>query len=255
MGGLEIFGIVILCIVGAVLAYLVCHVLILLIMAFIVDMNKEYERTSKFYERFMNYSVWLILKLINVKVVLTGKEKIPTNGRFLFVANHRSNFDPIVARATLGKYDIDFISKPQNFKIPVVRRFLHRMKFLAIDRDNPRSSLKTLNKAIEYIKNDEGSMGVYPEGMRSFSGELLPFHDGVFKVALKANVPVVVACMTGQETIKDKAPFKKSVVHFDILDVIQIEEKMTSHDLAEKARALIEGQLVVREGVSKREVN
>lgn len=243
MDGLEIFGIVVLCLVGAVLAYLICHVLLLLIMALVVDMNKEYARTSKFYERFLNYSVWLILKIINVKVVVTGKEKIPTNRRFLFVANHRSNFDPVIARAMLGKYDIDFISKPQNFKLPVVRRFLHRMKFLAIDRDNPRSSLKTLSKAIEYVKNDEGSMGVYPEGKRSFTGELLPFHDGVFKVALKANVPVVVACMTGQETIKDKAPFKKSIVHFDILDVIELEEKMTSHDLAEKARTLIENKL------------
>ena len=243
MDGLEIFGIVVLCIVGAVLAYFVCHVILLLIMALVVDMNKEYARTSRFYERFMNYTVWLILKLINVKVVLTGKEKIPTNGRFLFVANHRSNFDPVIVRATLGKYDIDFISKPQNFKVPVLKRFLHRMKFLAIDRDNPRSSLKTLNKAIEYIKNDEGSMGVYPEGMRSFSGELLHFHDGVFKVAIKAGVPVVVACMTGQAEIKNKAPFKKSIVQFDILDVLSVEEKISSHDLAEKAKTLIQNKL------------
>lgn len=243
MSGLEIFGIVVLCVVGATLVYLICHALLIVILAYAVNMKKEYARTNKFYERFMNYSAWLVLKFSNVKVVLTGKEKIPTNGRFLFVANHRSNFDPIITRAILGKYDINFISKPQNFELPFVGRLMHRMKFLAIDRDNPRSSLKTLNKAIEYLKNDEGSMGVYPEGMRSFSGELLSFHDGVFKVALKANVPVVVACMTGQERIKDKAPFKKSVVHFDILDVIELEEKMTSHDLAEKARTLIENKL------------
>lgn len=243
MSGLEIFGIVVLCVVGATLVYLICHALLIVILAYAVNMKKEYARTNKFYERFMNYSAWLVLKFSNVKVVLTGKEKIPTNGRFLFVANHRSNFDPIITRAILGKYDINFISKPQNFELPFVGRLMHRMKFLAIDRDNPRSSLKTLNKAIEYLKNDEGSMGVYPEGMRSFSGELLSFHDGVFKVALKANVPVVVACMTGQERIKDKAPFKKSVVYFDILDVIELEEKMTSHDLAEKARTLIENKL------------
>lgn len=243
MNGLEIFGLTLLCIVGAVLAYAICHVLIILILAGLVNMKKDYARTNKFYERFMNYTLWLFLKLINVKVVLTGKEKIPTDTRFLFIANHVSNFDPVIARATLGKYDIDFISKPQNFKLPVVRRFLHRMKFLAIDRDNPRSSLKTLNKAIEYIKNDEGSMGVYPEGMRSFSGELLPFHDGVFKIAIKANVPVVVACVTGQGEIKGNAPFKKTVVKFDILEVLPVKEKITSHELAEQARTLIQNKL------------
>ena len=167
MNGLEIFGIVILSIVGVVLAYLICHGLLILFLALIVDMKKDYARTSKFYERFTNYSVWLILKLINVKVVVNGKEKIPENSRFLFVANHRSNFDPVIARAMLGKYDLNFISKPQNFDLPIVKRFLHRMKFLAIDRDNPRSSLKTLNKAIEYIKNDQVG---FEEGMRSAIG-------------------------------------------------------------------------------------
>ena len=243
MNGLEIFGLIVLCVIGVILAYVILHLLTLIIMALCVDTKKEYERTNKFYERFFNYSIRIVLKLARIKVVINGKEKIPTNSRFLYVANHASNFDPIIVRGVLGDYDINFISKPQNFKVFVVGRLLYRMKFLAIDRDNPRSSLKTLNKAIEYIKNDEGSIGVYPEGMRSFSRELLPFHDGVFKVAIKAQVPVVVACMSGQEKVKDNFPFKKSVVNFDILEVLPVQEKVTSHDLAEKARTLIENKL------------
>lgn len=239
----EIVGLVLLCIVGAVLAYFICHLLMILIMAAFVNPNKEYKRTNKFYEKFLNYTVWLMLKLVNVKVVLTGKEKIPTDSRFLFVSNHRSGYDPVIVRAVLGKYDINFISKPENFKVPILRHFLVRLKFLSIDRDNPRNSLKTIVKAIDYVKNDEGSMGVYPEGTRSKTGELLPFHDGVFKIALKANVPVVVACMKGQENVKKNVPFKKTIINFDILDVLPVEDKMTSHDLAERARTLIENKL------------
>ncbi|MBR2340818.1 MAG: 1-acyl-sn-glycerol-3-phosphate acyltransferase [Clostridia bacterium] len=243
MSDLEIFSIILLSIVGVVLAYVICHVLTLVIMALCVDMKREYARTNKFYERFLNYTAWLILKFSNVKVVLRGREKIPTDTRFLYVANHLSNFDPIIVRAILGNYDINFISKPQNFKIPVLKQLIHRMKFLPIDRDNARSSLKTLNKAIEYVKNDEGSMGVYPEGMRSKSGDLLPFHDGVFKVAIKANVPVVVGCMIGQEKIKKRAPFRRTIVYFDILEVLPTKEKVSSHELSEKARTLIENKL------------
>lgn len=239
----EIVGLVLLCIVGAVLAYFICHLLMILIMAAFVNPNKEYERTNKFYEKFLNYTVWLMLKLVNVKVVLKGKEKIPTDSRFLFVSNHRSGYDPVIVRAVLGKYDINFISKPENFKVPILRHFLVRLKFLSIDRDNPRNSLKTIVKAIDYVKNDEGSMGVYPEGTRSKTGELLPFHDGVFKIALKANVPVVVACLKGQENVKKNIPFKKTVINFDILEVLPVEEKMTSHELAERARTLIENKL------------
>lgn len=243
MNFFEIAGIVLLCVVGLALAYLIGHLLMIVILSALVDTKKEYEKESKFYSNFMNYTVWLGLKLANVKVVLNGKEKIPTDSRFMFVSNHRSAFDPVIVRALLGKYNINFISKPQNFEVPFLKQFLIRLKFLSIDRDNPRSSLKTILKAIEYIKNDEGSMGVYPEGMRSKTGELLPFHDGVFKIAIKANVPVVVACMKGQEEMKKNIPFKRTVVHFDILDVLPVEEKMTSHDLAEQARTLIQNKL------------
>lgn len=243
MNGFEIFGIVILSVIGAIFTYAILHVLTLLIMAMLVNPKKEYERSNKFYETFFSYTLRIVLILGRVKVVINGKEKIPTDGRFLLVANHASNFDPLIVLAVLGKYNIRFISKPQNFKIFVLGRLLHRMKFLPMDRDSARNSLKTLLKAVEYIKNDECSIGVYPEGMRSFSRELLPFHDGVFKIAIKANVPVVVASMVGQEIIKKKFPFKKSIVYFDILEVLPVQEKVTSHDLAEKARTLIENKL------------
>ena len=243
MTGFEIAGIILLCIVGLALAYVIGHLLMIVIMAAFVNPNKEYERESKFYGKFLNYSVWLALKLANIKVVLTGVEKIPTDSRFLFVSNHRSGYDPVIVRAVLGKYDINFISKPENFKVPILKQFMVRLKFLSIDRDNPRNSLKTIVKAIEYIKNDEGSMGVYPEGTRSKTGELLPFHDGVFKIAIKANVPVVVACLKGQENVKKNVPFKKTIINFDILDVLSVEDKISSHDLAEQARTLIENKL------------
>ena len=243
MNGFEIFGIGILSVIGAIFTYAILHVLTLLIMAMLVNPKKEYERSNKFYETFFSYTLRIVLILGRVKVLINGKEKIPTDDRFLFVANHASNFDPLIVLAVLGKHNIRFISKPQNFKIFILGRLLHRMKFLSMDRDSARNSLKTLLKAVEYVKNDECSIGVYPEGMRSFSRELLPFHDGVFKIAIKANVPVVVASMVGQEVIKNKFPFKKSIVYFDILEVLPVQEKVTSHDLAEKARTLIQNKL------------
>lgn len=36
----------------------------------------------------------------------------------MFVGNHRSNFDPIIEWLVLKPWDIAFISKGENFKIP-----------------------------------------------------------------------------------------------------------------------------------------
>ena len=150
MTGFEIAGIVLLCIVGLALAYVIGHLLMILIMAAFVNPNKEYERESKFYGKFLNYSVWLALKLANIKVVLTGVEKIPTDSRFLFVSNHRSGYDPVIVRAVLGKYDINFISKPENFNVPIFGNIIHRCCFMPIDRTDPFKAIET-NESISSL--------------------------------------------------------------------------------------------------------
>jgi len=76
---------------------------------------------------------------------------------------------------------------------------------------------------VDLINKDTVSVCVYPEGTRSKTCELLPFHSGVLKIAQKANVPIVVMTAQGTENIKDNFPFKKSPIKMDILDVLPAE--------------------------------
>ena len=235
-------------VLGALVGLILLFLLVLLISVLFVDTKKEYEKRSNYYERLMDVTAWVVLKLCNVKVIVTGLEKVPQNSRFLLVSNHRSMFDVIASRMVLRKYGVAYVSKPENFKIPVAKQLGMRCRFLAIDRENPRNAMKTLVKAIDFIKNDEGSVGIYPEGTRSKNGKLLPFHDGVFKIAQKADVPVLVSTVVGTEKVSKNTPFKRTIVYIDFLDCFKAEKDENSHDLSEKARALIERQLVFREG-------
>lgn len=247
MEALKIIGITLFGILAFFVAVVFLYALFLVVVCLCVSPTKEYKTRNNFYERFFDLSAYLVTKLFLIKVVVTGREKIP-DGRFLFVCNHRSNFDPILTRYVLWKQDVAFISKPQNFKIPIARNLINRCRFLAIDRDNPRSSMKTLLKAIDYIKADQGSIGIYPEGTRSKESNLLPFHDGVFKIAQKANVPVLVGVLTGTEQIRKRKFLKRVTVHLDFVEVLIPEEKETSHDLSEKARAAVLAKIYEREG-------
>lgn len=119
----------------------------------------------------------------------------------MFVGNHRSNFDPIIEWLVLKPWDIAFISKGENFKIPFFGRIIRKCCFMPIDRENPRKALRTINKASDLLQSGEVSIGVYPEGTRSKTGELLPFHDGVFHIAKKAGTPIVVMSIRGTEQI------------------------------------------------------
>ena len=80
---------------------------------------------------------------------------MPKNERFLLVGNHISNFDSIVQWRVLRKERLAFISKESNFKIPFFGRLARRCCFLEIDRANPRNAVKTVEDAVEMIKEDK----------------------------------------------------------------------------------------------------
>ena len=74
--------------------------------------------------------------------------------------------------------------------------------------------------AARLMEDDQVSVGVYPEGTRSRTGELLPFHSGVLKIAQQAHVPVVVAAIQGVEGISRNFPLRRTNVRLDILETL-----------------------------------
>ena len=167
-------------------------------------------------------------------------EKLP-KGRFLMVGNHRSMFDPVVSFYVFRNHYLGFISKPSNFKIPFYGRIVRRCCFIPIDRENPRNALKTINRASEIIGSDTASMAVYPEGTRSKTGELLEFHNGVFKIAQKAGVPIVVVALRGTENISKNYIRRRTDIYHDIVDVIPVEDvqKMKTDEIGDRVKTIL----------------
>ena len=176
-----------------------------------------------------------------VHPIITGEEKLPTDSRFLFVCNHRSMFDPIIVVDKLRAANMAFISKPSNMKLPLLSRIAYADGFLAIDRENDRNALKTILTAADYLKRDLCSIAIYPEGTRSRTADLLPFHAGSFKIAQRAKVPIVVASVRGKEKKPGFLFFPRTEIRLDILEVIPAEEvcAVKTPELSEHVRSMI----------------
>ena len=213
-------GAIFLWVLAALLGACLIYVLFLSIAALLVDPNREYTKDSPFYRRLLYGATACAIRLLHIRIEIRGLEKLPENDRFLLVCNHRSNFDPILTWQILRKYDLAFVSKPENFRIPIFGRFIRRCCFLAIDRENPKNALVTIRKAAELLEKDEVNVAIYPEGTRSKDCVLLPFHNGVFKIAQKANVPIVVAAIQGTEQIHKNWYRRRTQVQFEILETI-----------------------------------
>lgn len=198
------------------------------------DRNKVYDHESKFFRFLLTYSTAIARVLLRIKLDVRGMDKVP-EGRFLLVSNHRSKFDPILTWLVFKKQHIAFISKESNFKVPIFGRIIRKCCFMAIDRENPREALKTINQAVKLIKNDEVSVGVYPEGTRNYEEGLLPFHNAVFKIAVKAKVPIVILTVRGAYEIQKNYPWHSSVVRMDICEVMDADTvaSMKTNDIGE----------------------
>ena len=185
-----------------------------------------------------------------VRVHVSGEEKLPQDGRFLLVANHRSLFDPLSIFHALRKYNIAFVSKPSNMKLPVLGRLAAGDCFLPIDRENAREALKTILCAADYLKRDLCSVCIFPEGTRSKTRQMLPFHHGSFKIAQRAGVPLVIASVSGTDLIKKNVLRRFTDVYIDILETVPAEEvsASTTAALSDRARDAITAALEKREG-------
>lgn len=205
-------------------AVIATFILILSVSTLAVDPKKEYENDSTFYRFLLNCSVFCAIPLCRIRVHVTGESIVPKNHRFVLVSNHLSNFDPIVQWYVLKDRQLAFLSKEENMHIPIWGRIVRRCCTHVIDRENPRKAMTAINSVAEMLKEDAVSVGVYPEGTRSKTGELLPFHNGVFKIAQKANVPMVVSVIQGTEQIHRNFPFHHTDVYVDFIEVIPSEE-------------------------------
>ncbi len=209
--------------IGALVAAIVLYFLFVFAASIFINTKKEYNKDSKFYRFLLQSSTGIGMRVMRIRYDLQGLDKIPEGRQMLFVCNHRSGFDPMISWRILRKHAPSFISKEENFKVPFYGRLIRRCCFMSIDRENPRNAMMTIDRASKLLQADEVSIAVYPEGTRSKDAVLLPFHNGVFKIAQKANVPVIVMTMQGTELVKKRYPWHSTIVRLKVVGVMEAE--------------------------------
>ncbi len=234
---------------GALAAIVVLYLLSVLLCALFVDPNKVYEKPNRLYRWLLHSTSWIALKVARVRIHVSGAEKLPREEKILFVGNHISNFDPIVTWTAFPQWKIAFVSKPENFSIPLFGRIIRKCCFLPIDRDDPRKALSAINQAAKLLRKQEVSIGIYPEGTRSRTGALLPFHDGVFKIAKKAETPIAVIAVSGTEQIAKNFPRRATDVYLEVVEVIPSEnvKNANTHMLGTAVACLLQKNIEKRE--------
>ena len=227
---------------GFVLAGVVLAFLFLLVLASAVDLKKEQKEDSKLYRKTVELYLQSALRPLRWHIKTNGMEKVPTDGRFLLVCNHVSLADPVVLlRAFTGK-QLAFISKRENQSMFLVGKVMHKMLCQPINRENDKEALKTIIKCIQILREDKASVAVFPEGYIHEDKKLHHFRSGVFKIATKTEVPIVVCTLKNtKDAISNLLHYKRTDIEVHVLKTIPAEEYkgITTVELGERIYKLM----------------
>ena len=189
---------ILVCIV--VIGYLILSIPILLVEWIIGRFSPEKKDISSL--RIIQAVFRFILKITGAKITVIGEENVPKDTPVLYIGNHRSYFDILL---TYSRCPIrtGYIAKKEMEKIPLLSTWMKNLYCLFLDRDNMREGLKTILQAIDYVKNGI-SICIFPEGTRNKNEDeldMLPFHEGSFKIAAKTNCPIIPMAISGSADI------------------------------------------------------
>ncbi|SCY59684.1 lysophospholipid acyltransferase family protein [Butyrivibrio sp. INlla14] len=151
----------------------------------------------------------VVLFISGVKRTVIGEENVPKDTAVLYVGNHRSIFDIVLAYPRVPA-PTGFIAKKEILKVPLLNIWMIYMDCLFLDRKDIRKGMEMILTAIDKVKNGI-SIFIYPEGTRNKTDAPLgEFHKGSFKIAQKTGCPIIPVVINHSDEILEKhMPFIK----------------------------------------------
>jgi len=190
------------------------------------------------FEFLQAYVAKTFLSILGIKVVVSNKENVPRDAPVVFMYNHTSNLDLFtlvgwspICPSFIYKKELLWLCPP----LGIIGLFYGHVP---IDRQQPKSAIKCLDKAVKEMKECGKSIAISPEGTRSFNGELGPFKKGAFHIAIQAEAYVVPTLLTNNFSVWPRTQLfpRQGTVGIKFLQPIRAKKSMNVDDLLESVR-------------------
>ena len=135
----------------------------------------------------------------NPKII--GKENIPKEGSIIIAGNHKHLMDQCNIIISTKRV-ITYMAKKEYFDNKNTSWFFKMVHCIPVNRKekDPTATLKAIN-----VLNNGGAIGIFPEGTRNKTNELLlPFKFGAVSLAQKTNSLIVPFGIKGSYSFRSK---------------------------------------------------
>ena len=148
--------------------------------------------------------------LFRIKYI--NSKNVPKKGPTLLVSNHQSFLDPPAIGCGYFRMT-NFLARKTLFKFKPFGKLIDSVDAIPLDKQG--MGFQGVRETLRRLKNNEAVL-IFPEGSRSFDGELAPFTSGYAAMAVKSNACIVPVAISGAfeafpRTKVLPSPFKKRV--------------------------------------------
>lgn len=188
----------------------------------------------------IQYMMDLAVRAGNVDLQVYGKENIPVGQGCMLYANHQGMFD-VLAIAASCPVPLGVVYKQELKNVPLLKQIYACTNSYAMDRADVRQSLTVIQAVTQQVLKGRTYL-IFPEGTRSRKGnEMVEFHAGSFRCALKAKCPIVPMAFIDSFRVLDQKGSAPVTVQLHYLEPIPYEQykDMKTAELAQLVQSKI----------------
>ena len=150
------------------------------------------------------------IKLIcGVVVKVEGRENLTPSNRVLFVANHKSQIDPLLMYAAIRK-PMTAAGKSELWSIKPFLPLIKAFRVIKIDRSSDREAAKSIVEGVKLMKQDVSCI-IFPEGgiLTREVEQMVSIKPGAYKLATKSNAVIQPMVIFGGSKIVNRRWYRK----------------------------------------------
>ena len=192
-------------------------------------------------QRFLCGVAWTISKALWF-IRLRGVENIPPrdSGGYIIASNHQTYVDPAWICIPI-KQKLRFMAFDEAFGWKFVGPLIEYLGAFPVNLEG-KGALRAMKEALAALA-DGAALVVFPEGGREFAdGKLLPFKEGVVRIAQQAGAPILPVTITGGNRVwpqLQKYPRLFTRVEITYHPLMQVSESDDPEELTTKLRETI----------------
>lgn len=202
----------------------------------------ELPSTSVFYP--IHAKLFKVFLKFNNRLKIVGEKNVPKKGPFIIAPNHQSFLDGPIVSSGLSYNTLKnsyFFATEEHVKHPVVKFLARRNNVVVMEKRNLKNSILKLSEVLKLGKN----VVIFPEGSRSFDGEMMPFKKTFAILSKELNVPVVPVCIRGAYDVLPRGSkwIKPKTIEVEYLEPVMPENGDTYDSISDKVKGSIAEKL------------